>query len=47
MLRQSRIRKREQSGADKTTLGLFVLLLVAVFLALTFGEAEGVVNWLR
>jgi len=41
MPRLSRISPREQSGADLTTLGLLTLILIAVFLALTFGHAEG------
>jgi len=47
MVRRNRIEDRESMGADKTTLGLFVLLLIAVFLALTFGEAEGVISLLK
>jgi len=41
MPRLSRIPQREQSGVDLTTLGLLTLIIIAVFLALTFGQAEG------
>ena len=35
-------RARKEDKADKSTLGLLIVLIIAVFVALTFGEAEGV-----
>ncbi len=44
MYRPRRIPDRDTSGASFTNMGLLTLVIVAVFLALTFGEAEGMIH---
>lgn len=40
-------RRPPKGGADNTTLGLLTIIMVAVLLALTFGEAEGLIGLFR
>jgi len=47
MYRPRSIQDRQQPRADKTTLSLLLLIIVTVFLAMTFGEAEGVIRLLQ
>lgn len=47
MRRPKTYRPARNQKADISTLGLLIVLIIVVFVALTFGEAEGVTHILK